>query len=61
VARMGEERKVCKVLDGKPERKRPLGRSMHRCDGIRMGLMEIGWRVWSGFSRLGIGSGGVLL
>jgi hypothetical protein len=26
VARMGEERKVCRVLVGKPEEKRPLGR-----------------------------------
>jgi hypothetical protein len=26
VARMGEERKVCNVLVGKPEGKRPLGR-----------------------------------
>jgi hypothetical protein len=30
VARMGEERKVCKVLVGKPEGKRPLGRPWHR-------------------------------
>jgi hypothetical protein len=40
---MGEERKVCKVLVGKPEGKRPLGRP--RCwweDGIRMDLKEIG-------------------
>jgi hypothetical protein len=40
---MGEERKVYKVLVGKPERKRPLGRP--RCgweDGIRMDLGEIG-------------------
>jgi hypothetical protein len=37
VARMGEERKVYKVLVGKPEGKRPLGRPRHRWeDGIRM-------------------------
>jgi hypothetical protein len=29
VARMGEERKVYKVLVGKPEGKRPLGRPRH--------------------------------
>jgi hypothetical protein len=43
VARMGQERKVYKVLVGKPEGKRPLGRP--RCqweDGIRMDLREIG-------------------
>jgi hypothetical protein len=32
VARMGEERKVYKVLVGKPERKRPLGRPRRRWD-----------------------------
>jgi hypothetical protein len=41
---MGEERKVYKVLVGKPEGKRPLGRPRHRWeDGIRMDLREIGW------------------
>jgi hypothetical protein len=39
---MGEERKVYKVLVGKPEGKRPLGRPRHRWeDGIRMDLREI--------------------
>jgi hypothetical protein len=43
VARMGEERKVYKVLVGKPEGKRPLGRPRRRWeDGIRMDLREIG-------------------
>jgi hypothetical protein len=40
---MEEERKVYKVLVGKPEGKRPLGRSKRRWeDGIRMDLREIG-------------------
>jgi hypothetical protein len=40
----GEERKVYKILVGKPERKRPLGRPRHRWeDGNRMDLREIGW------------------
>jgi hypothetical protein len=44
VARMGEERKVYKDLVGKPEEKRPFGRSRLRWkDGIRMDLREIGW------------------
>jgi hypothetical protein len=43
VARIGEERKVCKVLMGKPEGKRPFARPRRRCeDGIRMDLREIG-------------------
>jgi hypothetical protein len=41
---MGEEIKVYKVLVGKPEGKRLLGRPRHRWeDGIRMGLREIGF------------------
>jgi hypothetical protein len=40
---MGEERKVYKVLVGKPEGKSPLGRPRRRWeDGIRMNLREIG-------------------
>jgi hypothetical protein len=40
---MGEERKLYKVLVGKPEGRRPLGRSRRRWeDGIRMDLREIG-------------------
>jgi hypothetical protein len=43
VACMGGERKVYKVLVGKPEGRRPLGRPRHRWeDGIRMDLREIG-------------------
>jgi hypothetical protein len=41
---MGEERNVYRVLMGKPEGKRPLGRPRSRWeDGIRMDLREIGW------------------
>jgi hypothetical protein len=40
---MGEERKVYRVLMGKPKGKRPLGRPRHRWeDGIRMDLGVIG-------------------
>jgi hypothetical protein len=43
VARMGEERKVYKVLMGKPKGRRPLGRPRRKWeDGIRMVLREIG-------------------
>jgi hypothetical protein len=43
VARMGEERKAYKILVGKPEGKRPIGRPRRRWeDGIRMDLREIG-------------------
>jgi hypothetical protein len=44
VARMGEERKVYKVLLGKPEGKRQLVRPRHRWKNeIRMDLRETGW------------------
>jgi hypothetical protein len=44
VARMGEERKVYRVLVEKPEGKRPLGRLKRRWeDGIRMEIKETGW------------------
>jgi hypothetical protein len=43
VGHMGEERKVYKVLAGKPEGKRPLGRPRRRWeDGVRMDFREIG-------------------
>jgi hypothetical protein len=45
----GSERKVYRVLVGKPERKGPLERPRGRWeDGIRMGLRETGWGsvVW---------------
>jgi len=42
VARMGEERGKCRVLLGKPEGKRPLGRPRRRwVDNIRMDLQEV--------------------
>jgi hypothetical protein len=46
VARMGEGRNVYRVLVGKPEGNRPLGRPRRRWeDGIEMDLREIGWGV----------------
>jgi hypothetical protein len=44
VAHRGEERKLYKVLVGKPKGKRPLEKLRCRWeDGIRMELREIGW------------------
>jgi len=44
VAGMGEERGVYRVLVGKPEGRRPLGRPRRRwVDNIRMDLQEISW------------------
>ena len=43
MARMGEERRVYRVLVGKPKERRPMGRPRRRCmDDIRMDLQEVG-------------------
>jgi hypothetical protein len=50
VAWMGEERGVYKVLVGKPEGKRSLGRPRHRWeDTIRLVLRDVGYGLdWAG-------------
>jgi hypothetical protein len=61
---MGEERKVYKVLVGKPEGRRPPGRPRRRWeDGVRMDQREIdlGDVDWTGFDWLRTGTGGGLL
>jgi hypothetical protein len=41
---MGEMRNACRILVGKPEEKRPLGRPRRRwADNIKMDLRELGW------------------
>jgi hypothetical protein len=40
----GEKMNACKILVGKPEGKRPLGRLSRKwVDNIKMDLREIGW------------------
>jgi len=54
VARMGEERGVYKVLMGKPDGRRPLGRPRRRwADSIRMDLQEVGcgYMDWIGLAQ----------
>jgi hypothetical protein len=44
VARMGEKRNAYRILVGKSEGKRSLGRRRHRwVDNIKMDLRDIGW------------------
>jgi hypothetical protein len=44
VARMGEKRNAYRLLVGKPEGRRPLGRPRRRwVDNIKMDLVEVGW------------------
>jgi len=54
VGRMGKERTVYRVLVGKPEGKRPLGRPRRRCvDNIRTDLQEVecGHVDWIGVAQ----------
>ena len=55
VTRVGERRGVYRVLVGSP-----LGRPRRRLeeDNIKMDLQEVGWRAWTGFVWLRIGTGG---
>ena len=59
VARMGEDRVVYRVLVGKLEEKRPLGRPRRRWeDNIKVDLQEVGGGGGTGWSWLRIGTGG---
>jgi hypothetical protein len=56
IARMIEMRNAYKVLVGKPEGKRPLGRTVRRWeDNIKMDLMEIGGEGRCGLNASGSG------
>jgi len=55
VARMGEERGLYRVLVGKPEGRRPLGRPRHRwVANIRIDVQEVGCGCmdWNGFAHV---------
>ena len=55
----GESRSVYRVLVGKPEGKRPLGRPRLRWeDNIKMDLHKMGWDTWTGMIWLRTGTGG---
>jgi hypothetical protein len=54
VTRMGEEMNACRLLAGKPEGKRPLGRPRRGwLVNIRMDLGEVGWDDvdWIGLAK----------
>jgi hypothetical protein len=54
VARMGENRNAYRLLVGKPEGKRPLGRPRRRwVDNIRMDIGDVGWGYvdWIGLAK----------
>ena len=54
-----ERRGVYRVLVGKPEGKRPLGRPSRRWEkNIKTDLRAVGCGAWTGSSWLRIGTGG---
>jgi hypothetical protein len=54
VGRVGKKRGVYRVLVGKPEKKKPLGRHKRRWEGnIKMDLQEVRWGY--GMDRAGLG------
>jgi hypothetical protein len=58
---MGEGRDAYRILVGRPEGRRPLGRPRRRWeDNIKMDLQEVGWGAWTGLIWLRIGTGGGL-
>ena len=60
VARMGERKSVYKLLVGKPEGKRSLGRPRHRWeDNIKIDLQEVGCGVWTGLIWRMVGTCGL--
>jgi hypothetical protein len=59
---MGEGSGAYRILVGRPEGRRPVGRLRRRWeDNIKMDLQEVGWGAWTGLIWLRIGTGGGLL
>jgi hypothetical protein len=62
VACMGQGRGSYRILLGRPEGRRPLGRPRRRWeDNIKVDLQEMRWGAWTGLIWLRIGTGGGLL
>jgi hypothetical protein len=62
VAHMGVRRGAYRILVGRPEGRRPLGRPRRRWeDNIKMYLQKLGWGAWTGLIWLRMGTGGRLL
>jgi hypothetical protein len=58
----GPNRNAYRILVGKPQRKRPLGRVSRKwVSNIKLDLREMKWDVWIGFIWLRIGTSGGLL
>jgi hypothetical protein len=59
---MGTRRGIYRILAGKSDGRRPLGKPRRRWENnIKMDLREIGWGTWTGSIWLRVGTGGGLL
>jgi hypothetical protein len=59
VACMGEGRGAYRILVGRPEKRRPLGKPRRRWeDNIKIDLQEVGWGTWTGLSWFRIRTAG---
>jgi hypothetical protein len=62
VAHVGDRRDAYRVLEGRPEGKRPLGRPMCRWEvNIKVNLQEVGLGARTGLLWVKIGTGGGFL
>jgi hypothetical protein len=62
VACMEEKRGAYRILVGRPEGRRTLGRPRCRWEeNIKMDLQDVEWGAWTGLSWLRTGTGGGLL
>ena len=59
---MGDRRDACRVVVGRAEGKRPLGRRRRRWENsVKMGVKELGFEDWTGLIWLMVGTSGGLL
>jgi homospermidine synthase len=56
VARMREMRSTYKILVGKPEGKRPIGKQWRKCEDNTIYLKEMGVEIWTRFTVIRAGS-----
>jgi len=57
VAHMGKRRGAYRILVGRPEGRRPLGRPRFRWWGIKMDLQEVAWGALTRLIWVVIGTG----
>jgi hypothetical protein len=58
---MLERRGAYRILVGRSEERRLLGRPRRRREDVRKDLQEVGWGAWTGLIWLSVGTGGRLL